>query len=56
MSEFYREKHIAYLMSLDKSKDLDSIGYYLTDHLRVAGAYWTLNSLECLNVKLEEKK
>lgn len=36
-------------MALDKSKDLDSIGYYLSEHLRVAGGYWTLNALSCLN-------
>jgi geranylgeranyl transferase type-2 subunit beta len=37
-------------MQLDKSKDLDSIGYYLTEHLRVAGGYWTLNALACLGM------
>jgi len=37
-------------MALDKSKDLDSIGYYLTEHLRVAGGYWTINSLACLGM------
>ncbi len=36
-------------MALDKSKDLDSIGYYLSEHLRLPGAYWTINSLACLN-------
>lgn len=48
--EFLKDKHINYLLSLDKSKDIDSIGYYLTEHLRVAGCYWTINSLFCLNI------
>lgn len=42
-----------YLMALDKSKDLDSIGYYLSEHLKVAGGYWTINAIACLNM-LEE--
>lgn len=37
-------------MALDKSKDLDSIGYYLTEHLRVGGGYWTINSIACLGM------
>ena len=43
-------------MNLEKSKDLDSIGYYLTEHLRVAGAYWSLTALECLKIKISEEK
>lgn len=47
-------------MALDKSKDLDSIGYYLSEHLRVAGGYWTINSLACLGkldlIPVEKKK
>ena len=54
--KFLAENHIKYLLSLEKSKDLDSIGYYLTDHLRMAGAYWSLNSLECLDVQIGEEK
>lgn len=48
-------------MALDKSKDLDSIGYYLSEHLRVGGGYWTINAVTCLRkhseipaLKLEE--
>jgi geranylgeranyl transferase type-2 subunit beta len=40
-------------MSLDKSRDLDSIGYYLSEHLRVSGGYWTFNGLACLG-KLDQ--
>jgi geranylgeranyl transferase type-2 subunit beta len=36
-------------MALDKSKDLESIGFYLSEHLKVAGGYWTINALACLN-------
>ncbi|CAD8089400.1 unnamed protein product [Paramecium primaurelia] len=45
--------HLPYLMALDKSKDLESIGYYLSEHLKVAGGYWTINAIACLN-KLDE--
>lgn len=51
--EFLRKQHETYLISLEKSKDLDSIGYYLTEHLRIGGAYWSLNALACLGVKVE---
>ncbi len=43
-------------MSLDKNKDIDSIGYYLTEHLRVAGAYWTLTGLACIGETVKEDK
>lgn len=46
---FYKKQHHEYLLSLDKSKDLDSIGFYLSEHLRVPGGYWTINGLACLN-------
>ena len=48
MVEFLRSLHEEYLLSLENSKDLDSIGYYLTEHLRVGGAYWSLTALFCL--------
>jgi prenyltransferase beta subunit len=56
---FDKSHHYQYLMALDKSKDLDSIGYYLSEHLRLPGAYWTINSLACLdklNTITPEKK
>lgn len=40
-------------MALDKSKDIDSIGFYLSEHLKVAGGYWTINAIACLD-KLDE--
>ena len=42
------QKHLDYLWSLEKSKDLDALGYYLTEHLRVGGAYWSLTALKCM--------
>ena len=43
------------MLKLDKTKDLDSIGYYLTDHLRMGGAYWCLNALYLLDVKIPQE-
>jgi geranylgeranyl transferase type-2 subunit beta len=37
MKSYNRDSHLKYVLGLEKSKDLDSIGYYLTEHLRVAG-------------------
>ena len=48
--EFFREKHVEYLLALDKSKDVESIGMFLRNHLKVAGGYWCLSSLEVLKV------
>jgi len=36
---FFRKKHIEYLLALDENEDLDSIGFYLTEHIRMGGAY-----------------
>lgn len=35
-------------MALEDSKDLYSIGKYLTEHLKIAGGYWSLTSLAAL--------
>ena len=53
---FYHSAHTNYLLSLEKSKDLDSIGYYLTEHLRVAGGYWSLTALSTLGNDLPKEK
>jgi len=52
--KFYREKHTPYLFGLDNSKDLYSVGKYLTEHLKVAGGYWSLTSLAALKEPLPE--
>ena len=43
-------------MMLDKSKDLDSIGYYLSEHLRIGGGYWTINALACIKEEIPDIK
>ncbi len=43
-------------MELENSKDLHLIGKYLTEHLKVAGAYWSLTSLEAIGHQLEQAK
>jgi geranylgeranyl transferase type-2 subunit beta len=52
--KFYREQHNQYLLALDNSKDLYSIGKYLTEHLKVAGGYWSLTSLAALQEPIGE--
>ena len=51
---FYKQKHIEYVLGLENSKDLYSIGKYLTEHLKVAGGYWSLTSLSALKHFLNE--
>ncbi len=53
---FYRSQHIAYLLKLDKSKDLDEIGLYLTEHLKMGGAYWCLTALSTMGVEIPLEK
>jgi geranylgeranyl transferase type-2 subunit beta len=43
-------------LALDNSKDLYSIGKYLTEHLKVAGGYWSLTSLAALQHPLGEER
>lgn len=45
---FTRGKHIEYILALENSKDLYSIGKYLTEHLKIAGGYWSLTGLAAL--------
>lgn len=53
MSEFYKQKHVDYCLKQDETKDLQAIGYYLREHLKVSGGYWTLTALEALQVKFQ---
>lgn len=48
--KFMREKHEKYCLELDKTQDLEAIGYFLRDHLKIAGGYWCLTALETLSV------
>ncbi|KAJ1719003.1 Rab geranylgeranyltransferase [Coemansia erecta] len=40
------EKHVEYIKSLDKRHD--EIEYWLTEHLRISGIYWSLTALHLL--------
>ena len=53
---FVKEKHAAYLASLDKTLDSDAIGHYTNEHLKVPGAYWCIGSLKLLNALTDERK
>ena len=53
---FIRDKHVDYVLALEDSKDLYSIGKYLTEHLKVAGGYWSLTGLAALKKTLEPAK
>ncbi|KAK9470269.1 terpenoid cyclases/protein prenyltransferase alpha-alpha toroid [Dipodascopsis tothii] len=46
MGQFYREKHIAYVQSLDKKQD--ELEYWLSEHLRMNGIYWGLTALQLM--------
>ena len=54
MQELYKDSHMKYVLDLEKSKDLDSIGFYLTEHLRVSGCYWSIGSLYALKHNLSK--
>jgi len=53
---FHRKEHTAYVFALEDSKDLYSIGKYLTEHLKMAGGYWSLNILYVLKEELPQEK
>lgn len=42
------EKHLDYLVNLDKTKDKDAIGFYTNEYLRMAALYWGISSLNLL--------
>lgn len=43
------EKHLSYILSLNKTKDSDAIGYYSNEYLKIAAFYWGIGALSCLN-------
>ena len=53
---FAKLKHEEYCLNLEKTKDLEAIGFYLREHLKLAGGYWCLTALACLKTELEPKK
>jgi geranylgeranyl transferase type-2 subunit beta len=44
---FY-EKHLNYLINLDKTIDKDAIGFYTNEYLRIAALYWGISALNVL--------
>ena len=53
---FYRKPHEEYLLALDEKKELNSIGHYLMDHLKIAGSYWCITALEAMKINVDNKK
>ena len=54
--KFLREEHCKYLLALEKDEDIEQVGSFLTEHLKVGGAYWCLTSLACLKYELSSEK
>ncbi|KAK9450375.1 terpenoid cyclases/protein prenyltransferase alpha-alpha toroid [Limtongia smithiae] len=49
VTRFLREKHIAYVKSLDTRRD--ELEYWLSEHLRVSGIYWGVCALELMGAR-----
>eukprot|EP01017_Pseudomicrothorax_dubius_P010441 TRINITY_DN13734_c0_g2_i4.p1 TRINITY_DN13734_c0_g2~~TRINITY_DN13734_c0_g2_i4.p1 ORF type:complete len:327 (-),score=79.63 TRINITY_DN13734_c0_g2_i4:415-1395(-) len=55
--ESSRAAHINYLLKVDETvSDVDSLGFYLTEILRMAGCYWAVTALACLRVDPPKEK
>jgi geranylgeranyl transferase type-2 subunit beta len=54
--EFVREKHIKYLIGLDKTRDAEAIGFYQNEHLKLPGGYWCVGALSLLKEIYWERK
>jgi geranylgeranyl transferase type-2 subunit beta len=46
--ELLYEKHLSYLINLDKTIDKDAIGFYTNEYLRMAALYWGISALNVL--------
>lgn len=46
MSQFARKNHVSFVANLGQSKD--QYFYWITEHIRMSGVYWTLTSLSLL--------
>lgn len=49
MQQLLKEKHIAYVQSLDKHQE--NFEYWLSEHLRLNGVYWGLTALCLMDAK-----
>lgn len=54
---FVRQKHVDYVVSLDK-REKDSFEFFVTEHLRMNGLYWGITALDVLNecTKMDKQK
>lgn len=46
---FTRLEHLKYLYKLDSSADIDAIGHYTNEHLKLPGAYWCIGAIKLLD-------
>jgi geranylgeranyl transferase type-2 subunit beta len=44
-TKFLKEKHIEYIINLDKNEQ-SKFEYYVTEHLRMSAIYWALGALD----------
>ncbi|KAK9478420.1 terpenoid cyclases/protein prenyltransferase alpha-alpha toroid [Lipomyces japonicus] len=49
--EFFQDKHIQYIKSLDTKQD--ELEYWLSEHLRLGGVYWGVSALYLMHAKDE---
>ena len=50
------ENNFNYLIQLDKTKDLEAIGFYTNEYLKMAALYWGLSALNLLGKLSAYKK
>lgn len=48
INDILYEKHLSYLINLDKTKEKDAIGFYTNEYLKTAALYWGLSALNLL--------
>jgi len=56
VKEFVPLLHQKYLEALDKTKDVDSIGFFTNEHLKLPGGYWCVGALSILDKVYVDRK
>jgi len=56
ITEYMAEKHNAYLLSLDSTKDQYAIGFFMNEHLKLPGAYWWISALSLTDKLNDDRK
>lgn len=54
--KLYKDLHLKYLLNLDKTNDLDAIGYHTNEYLKMGAFYWGIGAVSCLESMNELKK